>query len=383
MKNSFFKIACLLMLLLGGLSTAQAAEDVTMTLSTETQRFTPGKDYEINVDVTNNLTVKALQGDIVFPKGLTAVKSDVENGYFEVSSRIPHSANSSMDVKAAMINDSTLRFLVLPARGREFMPAGEGTILTFKVHASDALATKSTILLDNARATTTTGDDNISNKLDEVTLLVKNTKFVPELILSINDIDVNVNKPVAVPVLLTNEPAYYGEDIDSLTALQFDVQVPEGASINTDDIVYSNRLQQSHIVAVTKMEGNTYRFMVSSSSLGKIRGNKGELFAFYMTTTNTVPEESVLKVTNQVFSTVHGQRYVSDNADLAPDFDVKVTNHRNIYDLNNDGVVNASDIQILLNAFHAGDVNSTMDLNNDGVINANDIQIELNGYHAE
>lgn len=73
----------------------------------------------------------------------------------------------------------------------------------------------------------------------------------------------NVNKPVAVPVLLTNEPAYYGEDIDSLTALQFDVQVPEGASINTDDIVYGNRLQQSHIVAVTKMEGNTYRFMVS------------------------------------------------------------------------------------------------------------------------
>ena len=161
------------------------------------------------------------------------------------------------------------------------------------------------------------------------------------------------------------------------------MQVPEGASINTDDIVYGNRLQQSHIVAVTKMEGNTYRFMVSSSSLGKIRGNNGELFAFYMTTTNTVPEESVLKVTNQVFSTVHGQRYVSDNADLAPDFDVKVTNHRNIYDLNNDGVVNASDIQILLNAFHAGDVNSTMDLNNDGVINANDIQIELNGYHAE
>ena len=225
-----------------------------------------------------------------------------------------------------------------------------GTTFVLKVHASDALATKSTILLDNARATTTTGDDNISNKLDEVTLLVKNTKFVPELILSINDIDVNVNKPVAVPVLLTNEPAYYGEDIDSLTALQFDVQVPEGASINTDDIVYGNRLQQSHIVAVTKMEGNTYRFMVSSSSLGKIRGNNGELFAFYMTTTNTVPEESVLKVTNQVFSTVHGQRYVSDNADLAPDFDVKVTNHRNIYDLNNDGVVNAMDVQIIHNA---------------------------------
>ena len=62
------------MLLLGGLSTAQAAEDVTMTLSTETQRFTPGKDYEINGDVTNRLTVKALQGGIIFPKGLTAVK---------------------------------------------------------------------------------------------------------------------------------------------------------------------------------------------------------------------------------------------------------------------------------------------------------------------
>lgn len=102
-----------------------------------------------------------------------------------------------------------------------------------------------------------------------------------------------------------------------------------------------------------------------------------------MTTTNTVPEESVLKVTNQVFSTVHGQRYVSDNADLAPDFDVKVTNHRNIYDLNNDGVVNAMDVQIIHNAYHDTTVDSTKDLNNDGVINAKDVQIEHNAYHAQ
>lgn len=383
MKNSFFKIACLLMLLLGGLSTAQAAEGVTMTLSTETQRFTPGKDYVINVDLTNSLTVKALQGDIVFPKGLMAVKSDVENGYFEVSSRIPHSANSSMDVKAAMINDSTLRFLVLPARGREFMPAGEGAILTFKVHANDALTANSTVLLTKAHATTTTGDDNTGYDITDATLLVKNTKFVPELLLSINDVDATPNQPVAVPVLLANTPAYYGEDIDSLTALQFDLQVPEGATISTDNVVYSNRLQQSHIVAITKVADNTYRFVVSSSSNGKIRGNNGELFAFYLSTTNALAESSVIKVSNQVFSTVYGQVYVSDNADLAPDFDVKVTNHRNIYDLNNDGVVNANDIQIIYNAYHNTTFDSTKDLNNDGVINANDIQIEYNGYHAK
>ena len=82
-------------------------------------------------------------------------------------------------------------------------------------------------------------------------------------------------------------------------------------------------------------------------------------------------------------STVHGQRYVSDNADLAPDFDVKVTNHRNIYDLNNDGVVNARDIQILYNASIDSTVDSTKDLNNDGVINAKDVQIELNEYLAK
>lgn len=49
-------------------------------------------------------------------------------------------------------------------------------------------------------------------------------------------------------------------------------------------------------------------------------------------------------------------------------------------DLNGDGYVDASDIQVILNDYAAGENNPANDLNGDGFVDASDIQVVLNIY---
>lgn len=305
MKKILFNLLSVLMLLMGGVS-ASWAQNVALSYGMDTQRLVPGETYTICVNMTNDVPVKALMCDIVLPQGMEMVSSEVENGYFELTPRIVR----GMDIQANKMSASEYRMLVLPSSSKTVIKAGEGAIAYFNVKVSGQLAPTSTIKMDNIDVT----DQNNTNiNLGTVAVEVKNSDLVPEITLAINDIAFEKHD-VAVPVevcLFNSKP---------MSAMQFDLQLPEGVVLDTEEFEYSDRLQQSHVIIITDLGNNTYRVVVNSASNGKFRQTDGVIMTLYMSA-NLAAEQSEMKVFGQVYSDADGHMFTADN----PEFTVGIT----------------------------------------------------------
>ena len=179
------------------------------------------------------------------------------------------------------------------------------------------------------------------------------------------------------------QQAAFGIDLENkttdLTAYQFDLTLPDGFSLSVNDkgrflVTKTSRYEDdSQTLNISKLEGNTYRFVCFSMSNEVITGTSGAILNASLTIGESVNEGSYeATISNIVVTKTDGtQLKLSDSK-----FNIVVTNVIK-GDANGDGEVNVSDIveivNYIMNKPSDKFVFTAADVNEDGEVNVTDI----------
>ena len=163
-----------------------------------------------------------------------------------------------------------------------------------------------------------------------------------------------------------------------LTAYQFDMTLPDGFSLSKDEkgkflVTKPNRYEDdSHTLTISKLEGNTYRFVCFSMSNEKISGTSGAILNVALAIGESVKEGKYEATISNVTVTK------TDETQLKL-FDEKFNIIVNFIkgDANGDGEVNVTDIveivNYIMNKPSEKFIFSVADMNDDGEVNVSDI----------
>ena len=185
----------------------------------------------------------------------------------------------------------------------------------------------------------------------------------------------NKSRQASFSIDLTNESA-------DLTAYQFDLTLPEGFSLSEDDkgkflVTKTNRYEDdSHILNITKMEGNTYRFVCFSLSNEIITGTSGAILNATLTIGESIKEGRYKATISNVIVTNTHETQLKPNDSK---FNIMVNFIKG--DANGDGEVNVTDIVEIVNYIMNKPSNkfifSVADMNDDGKVDVTDIVKEV------
>jgi len=177
--------------------------------------------------------------------------------------------------------------------------------------------------------------------------------------------------------------AAFGIDLENkttaLTAYQFDLTLPDGFSLSVNDkgkflVTKTSRYEDdSQTLNISKLEGNSYRFVCFSMSNEIITGTSGAILNVALTIGESVNEGSYeATISNIVVTKTDGTQLKLSDAK----FNIVVTNVIK-GDANGDGEVNVSDIveivNYIMNKPSDKFVFAAADLNGDGEVNVTDI----------
>ena len=200
----------------------------------------------------------------------------------------------------------------------------------------------------------------------------------PEPVLSDDDKIV-----VAEVTASKGQQATIGIDLENkttdLTAYQFDLTLPDGVSLSLNDkgkflVTKTGRYEDdSQTLNISKLEGNTYRFVCFSMSNEVITGMSGAILNASLTIGESVNVGSYeATITNIVVTKQDGTQLKLNDSK----FNIVVTNVIK-GDANGDSEVNVSDIVEMVNYImgkpSANFVQAVADLNGDGEVNVTDI----------
>lgn len=112
--------------------------------------------------------------------------------------------------------------------------------------------------------------------------------------LYINDFSISPGETKLVEVMLDNDSAY--------TALQADIYLPDGLTIEQDDGDYifslTDRKGSDHTLASATLSSGAIRLYITSQSLNTFGGNSGALFTFNITASDTLGGSKVIEMKN-------------------------------------------------------------------------------------
>ena len=134
----------------------------------ESLEVSVGKEYQVDVTMTNVQSLTAFQGTLTLPEGLEIVVPDADepSELFIYSDRIPMTNQFKFQK-----GESSISFVLSSTMNSEIV-GNDGVIFSFKVKATEVLAEESEISLTNMYVATTTGKSQLC---DPVTISVKNT----------------------------------------------------------------------------------------------------------------------------------------------------------------------------------------------------------------
>ena len=179
------------------------------------------------------------------------------------------------------------------------------------------------------------------------------------------------------------QQAAFGIDLENkttdLTAYQFDLTLPDGFSLSVNDkgkflVTKTSRYEDdSQTLNISKLEGNSYRFVCFSMSNEIITGTSGAILNAALTIGESVNEGSYeATISNIVVTKTDGTQLKLSDAK----FNIVVTNVIK-GDANGDGEVNVSDIveivNYIMNKPSDKFVFAAADVNEDGEVNVTDI----------
>ena len=202
--------------------------------------------------------------------------------------------------------------------------------------------------------------------------------------------EVSTTDKIVVPEVKGHSSSTISLSIDlentatNLTAYQFDLTLPEGITLATNEsgkylVTKTSRYaDDEQSLSITKLEGNTYRFVCFSMSNSVITGTSGAILNAILdvaATVNAATHEG--KISDILFTKTNGEQLKMNEAK----FNIVISSYI-LGDANADGLVNVSDIvemvNYIMNNASSRFVKVAADVNEDGDVNVTDIVAVVN-----
>jgi len=322
----------------------------------------PGRSKQVPVVLTNEtVEVNAVEFDIDVP--------DILN--LSTNARLGERANGhSVTVSQ---NDSIFHVIETSNPIAAFT-GDDGNIMYLRFSANNDFVGSSIVNVKNVILKTDDGEIAI----DDFSVLVNASgPYVPVDTLYIDDFSIVPGTTLSVPVIMDNE-------ITNISALQFDISLPNELSIPRADngdysIELTERMSDNHYVIGSPRQNGDIGVVAVSFPPVDFAGNSGAVMTLDITANDNFEGATSFSVKNVVMTTTDAKTEIT-----VPDFEVIVTAVKGVVhivgDVNCDGYVNASDITALYNYILNGDTTfeATSDVNGDGSINASDVTFVYN-----
>ncbi|MBR5639476.1 MAG: dockerin type I repeat-containing protein [Muribaculaceae bacterium] len=322
----------------------------------------PGRSTQVPVVLTNEtVVVNAVEFDLEVPQELT-VANQV---------RLGERANGHQ-VTIAQQGDvlHVAEFCTPPTA----FVGDDGNIMYLKVNAAREFAGSTVINVKNV-VLKTDGEDIYID--DFVVVVTASGPYVPVDTLYIDDFSIEPGKTLSVPVVMDNE-------ITSISAVQFDLTMPQELSIPRADngdysMALTDRMSDNHYLIANPKNNGDIRVVAISFPPTDFTGDSGPIMNIDMEADENFTGTTQFTVKNVVMTTADAQTEIS-----IPDFVVVVTAIKgsdHIFgDVNCDGYVTTTDITALYNYMLNGDETylATSDVNGDGSITSADVTAVYN-----
>ena len=249
----------------------------------------PGETKQVEINLDNELSYTALQADIYLPEGLTIEQEDGDY-LFELTNR----KGNNHTISSTMLSNGAIRILIASQTLKTFS-GNSGPLVTFNITADNSFSGPKTMEMKNIIATdserilhyfpnqvTTVSQDNGQTPTGE------NDRFY------INDFSISAGGTKQVEINLDNELSY--------TALQADIYLPEGLTIEQEDGDYmfflTDRKGRDHTISSTMLSSGAIRILISSQTLKTFNGNDGALVTFNITAANSFSGTNIIQMKN-------------------------------------------------------------------------------------
>lgn len=317
----------------------------------------PGRSTQVPVVLTNEtVVVNGVEFDLEVPQELSVASQ----------ARLGERANGHM---VTISQQGELMHVTEVSNPMAAFTGDDGNIMYLKVNAVREFIGSTVINVKNVVLKTNSGDIYID---DFAVLVTASGPYVPVDTLYIDDFSIEPGATLAVPVVMDNE-------VTSISALQFDISMPEELSIPRADngdysMALTDRMSDNHyIIANPKNNGDIGVVVVSFPPMD-FTGDNGPVMTIDMKAIENFTGTTEFTVKNVVMTTANAQTEIS-----VPDFVVVVTavkGSNQVYgDVNCDGYVTSADITALYDYLLAGDTTyiTTSDVNGDGAVNSADV----------
>ena len=327
-----------LLSVLSMLAVAVIAWGDNITVSMSDFSIKPGETHTVAIDVTSNeRTGSAFGGIIDLPAGLTFVAVEDEELMTKNADRCAtdHELTYATKAENPALKDNQLKFSLFSFGGKN-LKGTEGTVLSFKVKASDELAEDSKITILKCQVA---GKDDETSVKCECSANVHNDAFVPTLM--------NLTaQPFNITPTKEYDLTFAFEKNKDVTAFQTDITLPDGMSfkmIDEDEEEYvkfdASRLA-NHISSSNLLNGGkTLRVILMSSTNKNIKLDEGNFFTVRVKADATLAENTEITVSKIEFAQSNGEKFNPADFTIAvsnPDIAAKAAADEKIAELKTD-----------------------------------------------
>ncbi len=318
----------------------------------EPLNIVPGDTKTMTVSLDNASAYRGFQADLVLPEGLSLLMNS--NGAFGIS--LTSRAAASFVVCSNKMSDGAVRIVCYSSQN-DTLSGQSDALLTLQVKAAETFTGGSVQLRNVIFSNKENKDVEMDDSQVEVGVKEQNT-------VSVADADVKPGNRGIFSVLLSNE--------SQITAYQFDLALPEGQTVDLTKCETTARCGSTHQLTPNDLGDGVVRFVCFSSDNTPFSGGQGSVLNLYINVGESVTGKQKAELRNIVLSDVNARTFKLD----AVSFVVSATSVP-LGDVNNDGVVNISDIASIV-GYIMGDANTSFveeaaDVNGDGLINVSDI----------
>ena len=297
-----------LLSVLSMLAVAVIAWGDNITVSMSDFSITPGETHTVAIDVTSDVRCGSAFGGIIdLPAGLTFVAVEDEELMTKNADRCTtdHKLTYATKARNPAFKDNQLKFSLLSFGGKN-LKGTEGTVLSFKVKASDELAEDSKITILECQVA---GNDGETSVTCECSANVHNDAFVPTLM--------NLTaQPFNITPTKEYDLTFAFEKNKDVTAFQADITLPDGMSfkmIDEDEEEYvkfdASRLADHTGTANLLNGGKTLRVLLMSFENKNIKLNEGNFFTVRVKADATLAENTEMTVSKIEFAQSNGEKF--------------------------------------------------------------------------
>ena len=324
-----------LLSVLSMLAVAVIAWGDNITVSMSDFSITPGETHTVAIDVTSDVRCGSAFGGIIdLPAGLTFVAVEDEELMTKNADRCTTDHKLTYATKAGnpALKDNQLKFSLLSFGGKN-LKGTEGTVLSFKVKASDELAEDSKITILKCQVA---GKDDETSVTCECSANVHNDAFVPTLM--------NLTaQPFNITPTKEYDLIFAFEKNKDVTAFQADITLPDGMSfkmIDEDEEEYvkfdASRLADHTGTANLLNGGKTLRVLLMSFENKNIKLNEGNFFTVRVKADAALAENTEMTVSKIEFVQSNGNKFNPADLTIAvsnPDIAAKAAADEKIAEL--------------------------------------------------